>query len=168
MSNLPQARPGLFDSETEDKIVELALDPRMTLKKIRDQLGLSRYNFNAHVERSPRFAASLARARNESLEELADSLLTIVDEEPDPLRARLKSENIRWILSKRKPQTYGDKLDINLSGTIDIAGALAEARNRANMPTIPEMDTIDAEYTVNEPISLRSAADKQSVDDIFS
>jgi hypothetical protein len=150
-----------FSKDQEDYLIELAHDPRCTIKKLRDSIKCSSQSFYTLIDRSPLFASRLSRARNESLEDLADSLLTILDDEPDTLRARLKSENIKWILSKRKPSTYGDKLEVSVNQTIDISQALSDARNRAQLPIIKQKDIIDVE-------SHTITTDSQSVEDIFS
>jgi terminase small subunit-like protein len=80
----------------------------------------------------------------EGLEQLADSLLTVADEYDDVQRGRLKSENIRWILSKRKPLTYGDRLEVNLTQTVDIGAALLEAKSRAALPASYPLQFIES------------------------
>lgn len=62
---------------------------------------------------------------------MADGLMTVADEVQDVQRARLKSDNAKWLLAKRKPSVYGDKVDIHVTQTIDITGALSEAKKRA-------------------------------------
>ena len=75
------------------------------------------------------FAIQYARAREQQIEHFADELLAIADdgtndwvESNDPnnpgyrlngenvQRSRLRSDNRKWLLSKLKPEKYGDKL----------------------------------------------------------
>jgi hypothetical protein len=48
-------------------------------------------------------------------------------------RARLKVDTRKWFLSKLKPKRYGERLDLNHSGNIDLSvtDRLKEARERA-------------------------------------
>ena len=94
------------------------------------------------------FARIFALARQEGLDNLADDLLDIPDTCDDILKARLKSENTKWLLSKRKPQVYGERLDLHVNQTVDISTALKEARARTVLPmcdpgTLPKHEVIE-------------------------
>jgi hypothetical protein len=71
-------------------------------------------------------AMQLARS-----EVYADEIVTIADEDPNPLRARNRIEARKWAASKFKPAKFGDRIDVNITETIDIRGALADARARS-------------------------------------
>lgn len=43
---------------------------------------------------------------------------------------RLQIDTIKWALSKRNPKKYGEKQSLEVSGTIDLAARMAEARER--------------------------------------
>jgi hypothetical protein len=49
---------------------------------------------------------------------------------------RVASENIKWVASKRYRQIYGEKLDVNVSGTVDVKAAL----NRGNARLLQVLD----------------------------
>lgn len=89
------------------------------------------------------------QARQSYLESLEDTILRIADEDPDVYRARLKSDNIKWVLSKRIPQVYGDRIDVTVNQTIDISQALSDARKRALLPDCYLDNVVDAEYSIN-------------------
>ncbi len=115
---------------------QLALDlaaQGKSIKAIYSQLNISHSALWKYRQHDLKFEQDFACARQEGLEHNADELLDLVDEIPDVQKARLKSDNIKWILSKRKPATYGDRLDLNVNQTIDIGSALAEARNRVGI-----------------------------------
>lgn len=140
-----------------------------TIKEIREELNISPHHFNKMREEDPLFGQNFARARQEGLEELADNLLEIAKTEPDVQRARLHSENIRWILSKRKPETYGDKLDLSVTTTVDLGGALNEARNRALLKPAQPIDITPIPLTSDtglEPVETKDAP-ILSTEDIF-
>lgn len=120
--------------ELSEEQIQLALDlasEGKTAKEIREALFITQSMFNRYCESNPIFQSNFARARQEGLEEIADSLQTIADDEKDVLRARLKSENLRWVLSKRKPHVYGDRIEVNMNQTVSVLDALNEAKARA-------------------------------------
>ena len=104
-----------------------------TLAQIAEELCIETRELNIARRHDPKFETILLAARQMSLEVLADSLVDIPDEYKDVQRARLKSENIRWLLSKRKPEVYGDKLNLDVNHKVDIGTALHEARARVNV-----------------------------------
>lgn len=115
--------------EQIDLAIELASRGE-ALKVIIKEMCITEIQFWKYRQENIDFEALFASARQEGLEHIADSLLTLADTEVDVARARLKSDNFKWLLSKRKPGTYGDKLDLNVHQTIDIRGALLDARAR--------------------------------------
>lgn len=94
----------------------------------------------------PAFERAWAFARDVQTEHLADTLLHVTDGlEPQNVGvARLQSENVRWLLSKWN-RRYGDRLDLNIEQTVNIAGALAEARARL-LPKRYQTDADAAEF----------------------
>ncbi len=63
--------------------------------------------------------------------------MDVADQERDPQKARLKADNIKWLLSKWNPKKYGDRIDINVvNNNVSISVALEEARKRLQPPVI--------------------------------
>ena len=112
------------------------------LKMIVEAMCTSETGFWHYRQQYPDFKIAFEHARQEGLEQMADGLMTAHDEYTDVQRARLKSDNVKWLLSKRKPEIYGDKVDIHVSQTIDITAALTEARARA-LPGATSREVID-------------------------
>ena len=82
-------------------------------------------------EARPEFVGRYARARQRGYERLADELIAISDDpclfdgKPDNVlvqRARLMSDNRKWLLSKMLPRQFGDKVTQEITG--DNGGAL--------------------------------------------
>lgn len=148
----------LTDKKTE--AIRLASEGT-TITKIRKALNISNDQLTKMMSEDAVFAENFARARHDGLEELADDLITIPEDMADVQRAKLKSENIRWLLSKRKPMTYGDRLDLNVNHTVDVSTALSEARARI----AKQINTIQIE---NRPLkeidALKTETDSKSVD----
>lgn len=95
------------------------------------------------------FSAKYTRAREIGYGRLGEEIMTIADTpmigtksvskatgleitEGDMIEhRRLQVETRKWMLSKMLPKLYGDKQQIELSGSVDIAGAMLAARKRA-------------------------------------
>lgn len=133
--------PAKYTEEQRHIAIELASNGE-PLKKIITEICSTEYEFWVYRQHDPEFSNTFEQARQEGLEHIADGLITIADDYADVQRGRLKSDNAKWLLSKRKPSVYGDKVDIHVSQTIDITHALADARARA-LPQAPAHDVID-------------------------
>lgn len=142
------------------KACELASQGK-TIQQICDILGISTRTLYETQYSDPIFAKDFTRARQEGLELHADSLINIADEADDILRARLKSENIRWLLSRRLPAQYGDKIALDVSGQIDLVGVLAEARQRLR-PVSDQQEAIDVEARAVAGLPAPTATDSES------
>lgn len=125
------ARPSSYTPEIAAKICE-RLEEGESLRSIcEDQDMPPRRTVRRWVaEDHDGFAARYAHARDAGLEELAEELLEIADdgrndwmekERPDGStfeavnhehiqRSRLRADTRKWLLSKRLPRTYGDKI----------------------------------------------------------
>ena len=102
------------------------------------------------------FRRAYARAREHQMERWADEIVTIADDasgdyveqanndgelervfDPEAVqRARLRIDTRKFLMSKLAPRVYGDKLDLNLSGAVEVSSlsdAELEARTRARL-----------------------------------
>jgi hypothetical protein len=131
MGYINNRKPPEYTQEQLDLAVELAAQGKPFKVIIDEALLNSEIDFWTYRQAYHDFANIFERARQEGLEHLADGLMTAHEDHIDVQRARLKSDNAKWLLSKRKPEIYGDKVDIHVSQTIDIGTALAEAKKRA-------------------------------------
>jgi len=124
-----------------------------TLKLIANNLGLqSPAHLQKQIRETPFFEAKWIAARRDGLELLADSLLDVHDR-LELGQARLHSDNIKWLLSKRASDTYGDKLDVSVGVTVDIKQALMDARARV----VTVQDRIGIEGGLDTSTSLEAS-----------
>lgn len=67
----------------------------------------------------------------------------------DPQKMKIISENIKWLLSRRRPSQYGDKVTVEHNVTADaaIVEMLARGRDRANSLMIEEAEYVDVTPT---------------------
>ena len=131
------------DIQTDEaKILDLLANGQ-TLAKSCESVGLSTGQFMQRLPSRTSLAHAFICARDAGAEVLADSLLGLTDTEADVNRARLKSDNIKWILSRRHAAKFGDRIDVNVNATVDLTSAISEARNRLRPVRDQEPDIID-------------------------
>lgn len=92
--------------------------------------GLHPMDFYNYKDAHPSRAEDYARALSARVDADAMRAMEIADTEMDPQRARVRVDTIKWFASKIKPQVYGERIDLNVNQTVDVGGALAEARAR--------------------------------------
>jgi len=101
-----------------------------THNQVADELCVDRGWLFSYRSRDPIFNKNYTQARLDSSEVMEDEIKTAHDDYADPQRGRLKADNYKWVLSKRLPKVYGDRIDVNLTQQVDISGALEEAKMR--------------------------------------
>lgn len=81
--------------------------------------------------RKPEFAQLLSEARRAQSERIVAELLDPFKVDKDPQRARVLSDNRKWLAARLAPKVYGDKLEIEIESKVSIAAALDAGRERA-------------------------------------
>ena len=83
------------------------------------------------INRYPDFRVQYQIAKMLQMDTLADRLLDIADDEPNLQRARLMSDNIKWLASKLKPKKYGNRLALagNAAEPVKICVEYAKSPN---------------------------------------
>lgn len=76
------------------------------------------------------FDQAINEARATLSDMAVDKLETIHESIENPLMARVVSDNIKWVASKRAKEIYGDKVDVNITHTLDLRDVLADAKSR--------------------------------------
>ena len=114
------------------------------------------------IDRDPLIASAYAQARERRADVLADQIVEIADSEDDQMRAKNRIDARKWIASKMQPRTYGDRIDMNVNGQVDLVGVLADARARLRPVSNQRGEAIvqDADFT---PIAAPRLTDPQSV-----
>lgn len=115
-----------------------------SLKDIAGQIGMSVWNFTIVLKRDPIFKRRLQQARELGFTVRAENLSEIVRDnvfdDPNHLRVMLDTE--KWLLSKLHPSVFGDRIAVQVE-TVDISGAMQEAKRRALRVINPENVAID-------------------------
>jgi hypothetical protein len=112
----------------------------------------------------PALDSIYVRAKFARAELIADQIIDIADTEEDAHRARNRIDARKWCASKLDPKTYGDRIDMNISGSVNIASALEDAKKRVMLPGCYQQDIIDAQATDIIDTPRIESTDYDSVD----
>ena len=146
-------RPSLYTPELADRICQRLAEGESLLSICRDDEMPSRPTVHKWVtEDTEGFAAKYAHAREAGCDVMAEQLMEIADDGRNDFmaaqanedgeggavkfdaehvqRSKLRVDARKWYLSKIAPKRYGDKQQVEHSGTVSIADALREARER--------------------------------------
>ena len=150
-----------FDEMTlEEKLkrVDRVLTMIMEGHKLSDALkdnGISRQVYYDLTFKIPSLNERYMRCAEIRAHNHADDIVSIADEDPDPQRARNRIDARKWIASKLMPKQYGDRLDVNVTQTVDINAALSDAMTRAKL--------IPSQVIDNKQLIEHRATDSESV-----
>lgn len=113
------------------------------------------------IKRDPVTAAEYERVRELQADVEADEIKHIADTELCPQTARNRIDVRKWRAAKFQPKRFGDKLDLTVTQTVDLSGALAEARSRVR-PVCDQSQAIDVEVIESKRDSAPSSGDSES------
>lgn len=103
------ARPSEYSTDTADKICDQLADG-MSLRKICAQDGMpDKETVRRWLRQQDGFRAQYAQAREDQADHWADEIIDIADEAEDAGLARVQVDARKWVASKLKPKSYGDK-----------------------------------------------------------
>ena len=74
-------------------------------------------------QKIPGFKQAMDLARELSADQLADDAVHIADTEKDAQRARIMADVRKWIAGCRAPRKYGQRMDLNVTNTVDFRAA---------------------------------------------
>lgn len=142
------------------KVIDLILSGK-SLKQTLSEVGLKPYAFNKRLQSDKAAAAEYARALEIKADLLADEVITIADTAEDSQKARNQIDVRKWVASKLYAQRYGERIDLNVTQTIDVGATLAEARARLR-PVSDLTKTIDAQAIDMTSANASSPIDNKS------
>ncbi len=119
----------LIQREVMDQIIK-DLNQPITIQKALEPHGESFQSFFETLKQYPEYAESYAHARSNRADIFADQIVELADSDDNPVKVRNQIDARKWTASKLKPSVYSDRLDISIAQTIDIKGALSDAKNR--------------------------------------
>jgi hypothetical protein len=143
-----------------------------TVLEISAAAGVSINTFYAMLDADNSALTAYTKARDRGYDALADSMMAIASDEQDVQRARLKCDNIKWLLARRASGKYGDKLSVDISGSVDLTAIMADSAKRLrpmrdlpaiegeSSPVIPMLSELGAPANV-------SVSGTDSLDDLL-
>lgn len=112
---------------------------------------------------SPELSRIAAVAREEFSHDLAKQTIAIADADVDAPRARNRIAARQWLAGKYARQVFGDKVELNVTGSVSVGAALEEARRRVrpisdlSEQALPQVIDLQAE-TIDAPTDSKSEA----------
>lgn len=143
-------------------VIDAVLDGQSVRNALKS-VKLDAHSLHDTLSNDRGLASRYARAMEIRADLLADEALHIADEQDDAAKARNQIQVRQWLAGKLHQKKYGDRIDLNVSATIDIGSTLAEARARL-LPQCYPGQTIDGESREIQGIEQHGASDKQSPD----
>lgn len=145
-----RGRPLTYTREISDRLLELVASGR-SVRSASEEVGIRNPTVFEWVNKDvDGFSERYACAREAQAEVHAGEILEILDTKPtqvvttkadgtvetkdDPAHVawlKNRADGRKWIAAKLKPKTFGDKLDVEHSGAIDIGAHLDAAKKRA-------------------------------------
>jgi terminase small subunit-like protein len=113
-----------------------------TIKSACHKLAVNPRAFFDWRQSDPQLGRRFEDAQELGFEAQADDLAHIHEAIANPLMARVVSENRRWLLARRFPKKYGDKISDN-SANANLVDTLREAIARIPRPVSDQPLTID-------------------------
>lgn len=126
------------DTITADKIKEVIdlVTPTSDIFDILRKGRMSQNSFFLALKKDAELSAFYDACRKIRIEELLETCVTEVDQASNKLdleKAKIKLHHYQWKAEKLIPEAYGNKVQIDVNKTVDIRGAIEEAKTRAGI-----------------------------------
>jgi hypothetical protein len=127
---MPAGRPPLpFNDNAADQILEAISEGMGLVTFLKQRPDLPSYSTVMRwVRDNPEFAAQYACAREDMADHDADKIADVADDvmkgKVDPAAARVAIDAFKWSAGKRRPKRYGEKLEIEQTGTVQVTHTL--------------------------------------------
>lgn len=134
-----RGRPSAYSPEIAEGICDM-LAAGARWQAIQDAFSVSLRSIKRWENERPDFARAVQEAKAAAAELWAT--LDVLEREQDPQRARVLLEQSRWIASKWSPQSFGDRLALDVDHRVDLTAAVSEAKMRIINGVSTSLDTI--------------------------
>ena len=152
-TKVPRGPPVKFSAPVADLICSRMAEGETLRTICLDRSMPARSTVYRWTSKNPQFRDQYARAREALFEHWAEEILTISDDgstdyvtkvgrngaeyeavdQEHIQRSRLRVDSRRWLLSKLKPGTYGDRIESVISGQVDIVHSLSDRERMRRM-----------------------------------
>jgi hypothetical protein len=151
-------------SERIDEVIRL-ISEGISLRKALKEVKMAATTLYDALDRDSVRQKQYARAHVIASDMLAGDIIDVAESDINPHAARNIIDAKKWTASKSNPSKYGDKLDINLSTTVDITLALKESSARA-LPICYPSDTIEIQANDIKQVNTDDTTGCESVIDL--
>ncbi len=136
------------------------------MQAARDHFAISGLAFYRALRENPDLKQAYHDVQAGRADMMYDEAYAIsTDANLDPRHARVASDIRMKMAAAFDRQRFGERIDMTLSGHVDLTAALLEARNRASLQPPRDLEVIpDAEYMAIPKACPDGAADTASVD----
>jgi hypothetical protein len=153
-----------YPEHTKDKarrIIEMIL-AGSSLKLALAETGLTSGTLHRIMCEDRELSAAYSRAVEVKADLLADQVIELADGEGDPNKVRNQINARQWLASKLNKR-YSDRIDLNVTQTIDVSATLAEARARLLRPVSDHLEHNPSQVIDLQPQLFTKPSDVQSV-----
>ena len=152
----PQIKPA-----TADQVLQVVaqIEQGHTIAAACRLMGINPATLYVVCEMDPEVQALVDHARVVAADTLAEEAITVTDTEPDPRRARVRSDSRKWGAEMANRKRYGRQLDLTVTSHVDVAGPLEEARTRARLRPVSDQPEIVELEQVGESNTYASRPD---------
>lgn len=129
-----------------------------TINSVCRALGLDSKQIRREIAKNPTFAAQMHAARISGTDYVMDDIREFGNRELEPgkvydaARDRVALDALKFYVGKMNPERYGDKIDLNVRGKLDMSAILLAADQRLaalpsalRLPDVRSVTTIDQE-----------------------
>lgn len=158
----------------EDQVREILKEyskGQNSLMRLLDRHGIHPFDFYEFLNARPDLQNLFERAQIYRVEQEVDQLTEIADTQDNPVKARNMIDVRKWRASKMNPSKYGERLDINVTKTVDIKAAILEGRSRMVQIETEKSDVILPPRYLNKSQSMEvigssdSKSDRETVEE---
>lgn len=127
---MPAGRPPLpFDENAAEQILEAIAEGVGLVTFLKQRPDMPSYSTVMRwVRDNPEFAEMYTRAREDMADHDADKIADVAEDVAkgliDPQAARVAIDAYKWSAGKRRPKRYGDKLEIENTGSVAVTHTL--------------------------------------------
>ena len=104
-----------YTADVGDQICELIAEGWSAVRACAN-VGVPVRTFYAWQRQHPEFSAQVSRAREDQADTFADQMCDIAEFDEDVQRAKLKIDARKWVASRMKPKSWGDRQQLEHSG----------------------------------------------------
>lgn len=145
--------------EKTRRAIELIAAGR-TIQSASEETGVPLGMFHWVVSRVSELTTLYAQAKETRAELSADEIIEIADNATlDPQQARNMIDARKWRAAKQHSRVYGDRVDVQFSGQINVLEILDQAKLRSIRDLAP---IVDAEVIEQPTLSTQNTSDCES------